>query len=153
MIYLLRNNNFLKIGFAKDVQRRMKCYNTCSFGYQLLDVRDGDKQVEKLLHKMFRKYQVAKEWFEDNNYIILHFHDSVERLVEQSQNIAKQRKYIRVWTSRGIFYKDYDSIQECSQSLGFPIQDIKNALTNKKTKVGNFIIQHKVCDQGQFNTL
>lgn len=100
MIYLLRNNNFLKIGFAKDVQRRMKCYNTCAFGYQLLDVRDGDKQVEKLLHKMFRKYQVAKEWFEDNNYIILHFHDSVERLVEQSQNIAKQRKYIRVWTSR-----------------------------------------------------
>nr|DAX00622.1 MAG TPA: hypothetical protein [Bacteriophage sp.] len=31
---------------------------------------------------MFRKYQVAKEWFEDNDYIISHFHDSVERLIE-----------------------------------------------------------------------
>lgn len=153
MIYLLRNNNFLKIGFAKDVQRRMKCYNTCAFGYQLLDVRDGDKQVEKLLHRMFKKYQVAKEWFEDNDYIISHFHDSVEELVKQTQNSTQQRRYIRVWTSRGVFYKDFDSIQKCSESLGVSIYDIKNALTNKKTKVKNFIIQHKVCEQNQFNTL
>ena len=147
MIYLLRNNNFLKIGFAKDVQRRMKCY----LRLWISIVRD--KQVEKLLHRMFKKYQVAKEWFEDNDYIISHFHDSVEELVKQTQNSTQQRRYIRVWTSRGVFYKDFDSIQKCSESLGVSIYDIKNALTNKKTKVKNFIIQHKVCKQNQFNTL
>ncbi len=58
MIYLIQsayideNDNFhkaLKIGYAKDLDKRLTAYNTHLPSYKLLKTREGDKRVDGFL--------------------------------------------------------------------------------------------------------
>ena len=75
--YLDENDNFhkaLKIGYAKDLDKRLSAYNTHSPSYKLLKTRDGDENLEKHLHIYFSKYRLGNyEWFEYNDDIIEEF--------------------------------------------------------------------------------
>ena len=83
MIYLIQsayideNDNFhkaLKIGYAKDLDKRLIAYNTHLPFYKLLKSREGDEKLEKHLHSYFSKYRINNyEWFEYNNDIIGEF--------------------------------------------------------------------------------
>ena len=74
MIYLIQsayiddNDNFhkaLKIGYAKDLEKRLTAYNTHLPSYKLLNSREGDEELEKHLHTYFSKYRLSNyEWFE-----------------------------------------------------------------------------------------
>ena len=83
MIYLIQsayvdeNDNFhkaLKIGYAKDINKRLIAYYTHSPNIKLLDSREGDEELEKHLHLYFSKYRLSNyEWFEYNEEIINNF--------------------------------------------------------------------------------
>ncbi len=83
MIYLIQsayiddNDNFhkaLKIGYAKDLDKRLVAYNTHLPSYKLLKTREGEEELEKHLHIYFSKYRLSNyEWFEYNDEIVNNF--------------------------------------------------------------------------------
>ena len=83
MIYLIQsayideNDNFhkaLKIGYAKDLDKRLAAYYTHLPSFRLLKSREGNEELEKHLHTYFSKYRLSNyEWFEYNDDIIKEF--------------------------------------------------------------------------------
>ena len=106
MIYLIQdayideNDNFhriLKIGYTSNLDTRLSQYTSHNFGFKLLDSREGDEELEKLLHYHFNKYLIKeshnREWFEYNNEIINNFSRlEKDELSSRLSNFNKRRK-------------------------------------------------------------
>ena len=86
MIYLIQsvykddNDNYhdiLKIGYTSNLEKRLSHYTSHNFGFKLLKTREGNEEMEKLLHYYFNKYLIKesynREWFEYNEEIINNF--------------------------------------------------------------------------------
>ena len=56
MLYLLKSGNYLKIGYAKNIEERMKLYTTHNPDFELLDTKEGTLLDEKELHRICRLY-------------------------------------------------------------------------------------------------
>lgn len=106
MIYLIqdayidKNDNFhkvLKIGYTSNIDSRISQYTSHNFGFKLLKTREGDEELEKLLHYHFNKYLIKeshnREWFEYNDEIINEFEKlEKEELSSKLSNFNKRRK-------------------------------------------------------------
>ena len=84
MIYLIesfmRGDNdhplrCLKIGYAKDIEDRLKTYRTHNPSVKLLKTREGDYELENYLHKYFKRYELSgyQEWFIYSKIIVNEF--------------------------------------------------------------------------------
>ncbi len=58
MLYLIKSNNYLKIGFCKNLENRLKQYNTHNPDYTVIAVRDGTASDEYFLHKLFENIEL-----------------------------------------------------------------------------------------------
>lgn len=63
MLYFIKSGKYVKIGYAKDVQKRLCQYYTHNPDYILLDKIQGDLKMEKFLHRILKPYQYRTEWF------------------------------------------------------------------------------------------
>lgn len=70
MLYLLKSGNYLKIGYAKNIEERMKLYTTHNPDFELLDKAEGTLLDEKELHKICKKWQHRTEWYDYTEEII-----------------------------------------------------------------------------------
>lgn len=73
MIYLLQQQNNLKIGYTNNLLKRIKQYNTHNSDFKILYVLNGNREKEKELHKQFEKFRKSTEWFEYTEEIIDYF--------------------------------------------------------------------------------
>ena len=99
MIYLIKSGGvddrfLLKIGYAKDVDKRLLGYRTHNPEIELLDTREGDKELETLLHNYFSdfSYPGQPEWFYYNSKIIKEFQldkDSIKKVVNSKEIIKR----------------------------------------------------------------
>ena len=64
MLYLIESNDYYKIGYASDIDRRLKQYNTHNPDYIVLDIKEGDTKDEALLHRKCKEFRIKGEWFE-----------------------------------------------------------------------------------------
>ena len=106
MIYLIqdayidKNDNFhkiLKIGYTSNIDSRISQYISHNFGFKLLKTREGDEELEKLLHYYFNKYLIKeshnREWFEYNDEIVNEFEKlEKEELSSKLSNFNKRKK-------------------------------------------------------------
>ena len=102
MIYLIQSayvdesDNFhkaLKIGYAKDLDKRLTAYNTHLPSYKLLKSREGDEELEKHLHSYFSKYRISNyEWFEYSKDIIEDFDNITLDTILPSESITYEPK-------------------------------------------------------------
>ena len=73
MLYLIKQNgqnqNFLKIGYSKNIDSRLKQYNTYNPNFEILGIASGDKTQESLLHNLIKDYKYKTEWFIENEEI------------------------------------------------------------------------------------
>ena len=70
MVYFIKAENRLKIGYAEDPSKRIPSIQTSSpFQLEVLLIIDGDYSVERDLHQRFQDFRVSGEWFEFNNEI------------------------------------------------------------------------------------
>lgn len=90
MIYLIKSNNYLKIGYTKNIINRMQHYRTHNPEYQLLAYRGGNIQAEKLLHVLLSNYFLdTTEWMRYDNFILELFSSIVlpeDYLLESESN-------------------------------------------------------------------
>lgn len=77
-LYLIQSGEYLKIGFTKNLQERIKSYNTHNPNYKLLETRDGTYADESYLHKKLKKFSINRnsEWMYYDNIIIKTFKTS-----------------------------------------------------------------------------
>lgn len=73
MIYLIEQDNYYKIGYTSNLERRLKEYSTHNINFKLIDTIEGDKSFEDLLHKKFKHLKYNNEWFHKNDEILEYF--------------------------------------------------------------------------------
>ena len=65
MIYFLKANDKVKIGYADDPSKRIPGIQTSSpFELEVLLIIDGNYDKESELHKRFQKHRTSGEWFD-----------------------------------------------------------------------------------------
>lgn len=64
MLYLIECGDYYKIGYASDIDRRLKQYNTHNPDYVVIDIKEGDTKDEALLHRKCKEFRIKGEWFE-----------------------------------------------------------------------------------------
>ena len=56
MLYLIKSGEWYKIGYAKNVAKRLDAYNTHNPNYELLGVKEGTLEDETSYHKSQSQY-------------------------------------------------------------------------------------------------
>lgn len=65
MIYFLKANNKVKIGYADDPSKRIPSIQTSSpYELEVLLIIEGNFDKESELHKRFQKHRTSGEWFD-----------------------------------------------------------------------------------------
>ena len=100
MLYLIRDHDYLKIGYANNISDRMKGYRTHTLYTELLDVKPGTTLDEKALQRQCSKYNVESEWFENcpeviaiwnsyNSSVIENLDKMLEAVNETDEELSK----------------------------------------------------------------
>ena len=102
----------LKIGYAKNIEDRLKAYRTYNPSVKLLKTREGDYELENYFHRCFNKYKLPNfnEWFVYKKEIIDKF-DTLD-LLEETITREEYLEYIRKEIITNIIpevYKDLKS--------------------------------------------
>lgn len=109
MIYLMESGEYYKIGYAKDVEKRMKAYNTHNPNYKLIDVMEGTKSDEAALHELCGEYQDKLEWFTKVPEILIIwkiykknaqltqkiYKNNIQLIQKKNQEISNDIKYLK----------------------------------------------------------
>lgn len=64
MIYFIQSGSAIKAGYSKNVDKRMRAYRTHNPDVVLLHVIEGDKKLERFIHKQLAPWRVRHEWFD-----------------------------------------------------------------------------------------
>ena len=67
MLYFIKQEgkeqNYLKIGYSKNIDSRINQYNTYNPDFKILGIASGDKEQETLLHDLIKNFKYKTEWF------------------------------------------------------------------------------------------
>jgi hypothetical protein len=81
-VYLIQQGTRCKIGFSRDVARRLHSFDTANAKpCQLLAVAPGGRQQERELHERFKRLRVSGEWFMNRAALLAHFVNLPDALV------------------------------------------------------------------------
>lgn len=84
MIYFLKANNRIKIGYANDPSQRIPSIQTSSpFDLEVLLIIDGNYDTERELHQKFETFRKSGEWYE--------YSEPIKSFI--SKNSSEDRKY------------------------------------------------------------
>lgn len=82
-VYFVLQTNTVKIGFTKDVRARLKGLQTStSIRLSLLGEVDGDRALERAIHRRLVQHRVVGEWFVDCDEVRHVINDVMKRGVE-----------------------------------------------------------------------
>nr|DAD94560.1 MAG TPA: hypothetical protein [Siphoviridae sp. ctREU2] len=79
MLYLIESGNYVKIGYAKDIDKRMLQYATHNPNFSLVDATYGELSDEKDLHRILKPYRYINEWYYFNKEVALVWLDYVKK--------------------------------------------------------------------------
>lgn len=147
MIYLLNTTYYnketkevidlLKIGYTKDIDKRLDTYLLHNPGCRLLDIREGDVELENYFHKYYSKfkYPSREEWFYYNQEIIDNFQTLQlvkGKILTKEEYIEGLKKYLKslVSTTNQLKFKYLSTIIKESKEK-YPKEyneDIKKAI-------------------------
>lgn len=63
MLYLIKSHDKLKIGYTKDIAKRLKQYKTHNLDIELISYRHGTMQDEKAIQDLCTDYKIDLEWY------------------------------------------------------------------------------------------
>lgn len=114
MIYLIESGEYYKIGYAQNVDDRMKTYNTHNPNYKLIDAMPGTRSDEAVLHELCAEYQNKLEWFNKVPEIL-----TIWKIYKKTSQIKYEKMQI--------FNKDIKYIQKQIQFITTHLENIYKA--------------------------
>ena len=99
MLYLIKefgkeNKEYLKIGKADNINKRMQQYNTDCAEFELIDTFEGSLPEETLLHSFLKRYKIKGEWMEYNEEILLLWKLYKEIRPKIKESLLQHEQYI-----------------------------------------------------------
>lgn len=92
-VYFLRAGDFVKIGWARDVEKRIKALQTANpHELELLGVIPGCDDVERVIHQRFNALHVRGEWYRAESSLL----EFVARHGVARERPARPRRAARV---------------------------------------------------------
>lgn len=102
MLYLIKQEgkeqNYLKIGYTKNLDERLKAYNTHNASFELIEFFEGEKDIETFAHNLLIQFKYKGEWYIENNeiYLIWKLCKQESKIRKTSQNIEKLKLEIKL---------------------------------------------------------
>ena len=100
MLYLIRDRDYLKIGYSANVDQRKKAYETTNCYAEIIMIKEGSRKDEAELHNLCKKWQYKNEWFYYDEEIIKIFEEykpsNEQRIATLEQEIKKLQDTIDV---------------------------------------------------------
>lgn len=69
MIYFIGHGGRIKVGFADNVERRLKEFRTAIPSFVRLGSMEGSRGHERAIHLALKDYRIEGEWFEDCPFV------------------------------------------------------------------------------------
>ena len=135
MLYLIKeygknNKEYLKIGKADNVNKRIQQYNTNCAEFELIDTFEGSLPEENLLHSFLEKYKIKGEWMEYNEEILLLWKLYKEIRPKVRESILQHEHYVeKNWYDTQVEY--YKSKLKDATNLVLKQNSITEKLCNK----------------------
>ena len=118
MIYFLKANDRIKIGYSHDPSDRVPAIQTASpYRLEVLLILEGTRDREGELHKKFANYRCQGEWFE--------FCEPIQKFIED--NAHRDRKYECGFTPLDDF-EGYEQIRSLRSRLNKSTTDVGELL-------------------------
>ena len=128
MIYLVQLDNAYKIGYAKDVNKRIKNLSATHVVVNLIDSKEGKHKDEKELHKLCNNFKIKNELFEINQEVLdifknyISYSEGIQELkVENDINIDSNILVL----SENFSYMIVLSDEELSKKINLSVKTIK----------------------------
>lgn len=61
MLYLVKDRDYLKIGYTSNLDQRKKAYETTNCYAEIIMTRDGTMKDEKILHELCKQWHYKNE--------------------------------------------------------------------------------------------
>lgn len=143
MLYLIKeygkeNKEYLKIGKADNINKRMQQYNTDCAEFELIDTFDGSLPEENLLHSILNKYKIKGEWMKYNEEIILLWKLYKDLRPKVKESILQHENYVeKSWYDTQLNYyenliKEYKTKLDKYKDIEERIHKLEKSLKNLK---------------------
>ena len=132
MLYLVKSQEWYKVGYAKNVAKRFKDYNTHNPSYVVLGVKKGTLEDEADYHNRWLSYPRKLEWFQLPNEIVEELKTEFVPYQEKSRKNPNlwttEEKQYTLWCRKSKMRKDgtspvevafYENGKRVVKSLGF----------------------------------
>ncbi len=143
MLYLIKeygknNKEYLKIGKAHDVNKRIQQYNTNCAEFELIDTFEGSLPEESLLHSFLEKYKIRGEWMEYNNEILLLWKLYKEIRPKIKESILATGEFVEeeLYNSQINYYQN--KIEEVQNEIKYLKEDCLHKLEQLENRTSNF---------------
>jgi DNA-binding XRE family transcriptional regulator len=124
MIYFIGNDDYIKIGYSKNlntINKRLPSLQTgCPFVIDLFLVINGDIKKEKELHSTFKNYLTSGEWFLNSS--------EIKNFIEESKKnslITKENLNCRNITLKDLRKSKNYSLREIGEKINMTPQSVK----------------------------
>ena len=77
MLYLVRFDNALKIGYTSNLINRLNNFKTTQLNVELISSREGNVKHEKILHELCASSKLRNELFKDDPIVISIFNNHI----------------------------------------------------------------------------
>lgn len=96
MLYLVRLDGCLKIGYSNDIPNRIKSFQTSCLNVEFIASREGTVIEEKKMHELCSNFRIKNELFKDNDWVINLFKCHIfEEKDIQITNLSNEIKKLR----------------------------------------------------------
>ena len=83
MLYLIKDRDYIKIGYTSNLDQRQKAYETTNCYAEVIMTKDGTRKDEFNLHKLCDKWHYKNEWF--------YYDDEIVKIFEEYQPDQEER--------------------------------------------------------------
>lgn len=134
MLYLIKDRDYIKIGYTSNLDQRQKAYETTNCYAEVIMTKDGTRKDESNLHKLCDKWHYKNEWFHYDEEIVKIFEeyqpDQEERLKKLEAEVSTLK--IQIQSIINYINKNVKELEEWNNAWVEIDNDIKEYLSQLK---------------------
>lgn len=104
MLYLIKDRDYIKIGYTANLDQRKKAYHTTNCYAEVIMAKDGSRKDEFNLHKLCDKWHYKNEWFYYDDEIVEIFKEYQPDQEERIQNLEKEVENLKLQMQNMVIY-------------------------------------------------
>ena len=146
MIYLVQLDNAYKIGYAKDVNKRIKTLASTHVVVNLIDSKEGKHKDEKELHKLCNTFKIKNELFEIKEEVLDIFKNYIpyaEEIEEVEETIEINPNSYNLVLPENYSYMVILTDKELAEKMNCSVRSIKR-IHKSLIEKGYLEIQHGI---------